>query len=78
VPRAAVAALYDANNLVLLAARVPQIAKNHANKSTGQLSGITFGVNTAGCVARIFTTLHEGGGAAMLRSYALSEQSVVC
>lgn len=69
--KAAVARLYDANNLVMLAARLPQIAKNFSAKSTGQLSLVTFGVNTAGCVARIFTTLQDGGGAAMLRSYCL-------
>lgn len=71
MPRAAVARLYEANNAVMLAARVPQIAKNFAAKSTGQLSLVTFGVNAAGCVARIFTSLQEGGGAAMVRAYCL-------
>jgi mannose-P-dolichol utilization defect protein 1 len=64
---------YDANNLILIAARLPQIYKNFASRSTGQLSVITFGANTLGCVARLFTTLQEGGGSAMMRSYALSE-----
>ncbi|GBF91043.1 hypothetical protein Rsub_03899 [Raphidocelis subcapitata] len=70
--RASVGALYDVNNFVMLAARVPQIAKNFTSKSTGQLSIVTFGVNTAGCVARLFTTAQDGGGPAMMRSYALS------
>lgn len=72
VTRSHVGALYDVNNFIMLAARVPQILKSYGDKSTGQLSIITFGVNTVGCVARIFTTLHEGGGPAMLRAYILS------
>jgi mannose-P-dolichol utilization defect protein 1 len=64
---------YDMNNLIMIGARVPQIAKNFSARSTGQLSVITFGANTLGCVARLFTTLQEGGGSAMMRSYALSE-----
>lgn len=64
---------YDANNLILISARIPQILTNLRNKSTGQLSIITYAANTAGCVARLFTTMQEGGGAAMLRSYCISE-----
>lgn len=64
---------YDLNNLILMTARVPQIMKNFSNKSTGQLSIITYAANTAGCIARIFTTMQEGGGSAMLRSYCISE-----
>jgi hypothetical protein len=72
VSRAAVGQLYDLNNFVMIGARLPQIAKNFAEKSTGQLSVITYGVNTLGCVARIFTSMQEGG-AAMVRAYILCE-----
>eukprot|EP00879_Flechtneria_rotunda_P002573 GHRR01002772.1.p1 GENE.GHRR01002772.1~~GHRR01002772.1.p1 ORF type:complete len:246 (+),score=70.33 GHRR01002772.1:204-941(+) len=65
-------AAYDLNNAILVCARLPQILKNFSNRSTGQLSIITYAANTLGCLARIFTTTQEGGGAAMLRSYAIS------
>lgn len=67
-----IAVLYDANNVLLLAARVPQILQNFGARSTGQLSRVTYGLNTLGSAARIFTSLHEGAGAAMLRGAALS------
>lgn len=38
---------------------------------TGQLSTATAFANFAGCIARIFTSLQEGGGAAMVRGYVL-------
>jgi PQ loop repeat len=41
------------------------------NKSTGQLSIITTAANLLGALARIFTTIHEGGSAAMVRGYML-------
>lgn len=59
------------NTLVFLTARVPQIVKNYRTKSTGQLSSITCGMNLAGCVARIFTSLQEGAGNAMVRAFLL-------
>jgi hypothetical protein len=71
-----ITAAYDFNNIILMSARVPQILQNFQTKSTGQLSIITFAANTLGCVARLFTTMQEGGGSAMMRSYALSEYSV--
>ena len=40
-------------------------------KSTGQLSSATFAANFAGCLARIFTSWKEGGGASMVRGYIL-------
>jgi hypothetical protein len=55
----------------MLLARLPQIAKSFAARSTGQLSVITYGLNFAGGAARVFTTLHEGGGDAMLRAHLL-------
>jgi hypothetical protein len=62
----------EAVSLLMLAARLPQIAKNAASKSTGQLSLATYGANLAGAAARIFTSITEGGGPALVRSYALS------
>ncbi len=41
------------------------------NKGTGQLSIITTTANFGGALVRIFTTLHEGGSAAMVRGYML-------
>jgi len=41
--------------------------------STGQLSTVTAFANFAGCIARIFTSLQEGGGAAMVRGYILGK-----
>jgi mannose-P-dolichol utilization defect protein 1 len=75
VSRELVTLAYNANNILMLVARLPQIYKNFKDKSTGQLSLITYGVNTVGCVARIFTTMQEGGGDAMLRSYILGKWS---
>lgn len=45
-------------------------------KSTGQLSVATAFANFAGCIARIFTTLQEGGGMAMVRGYSLGELAI--
>ena len=71
--RSHITALYDVNNMLLVASRVPQILQNHASSSTGQLSIITYSLNTAGSAARIFTSIHEKAGAAMLRGATLSE-----
>ena len=40
-------------------------------KSTGQLSSATYAANFLGCLARIFTSYKEGGGASMVRGYIL-------
>ena len=56
----------------MLAARLPQIAANARAKSTGQLSLVTYAANLCGAAARIFTSATEGGGTALIRSYALS------
>lgn len=45
--------------------------------STGQLSIITAFANLAGCLARIFTSLQEEAGMAMVRGYLLGEQPAV-
>ncbi|EIE21176.1 mannose-P-dolichol utilization defect 1 protein [Coccomyxa subellipsoidea C-169] len=63
--------LYDLNNSIVLAARLPQIYQNFMNKSTGQLSGTVYVANFLGCIARIFTSLQEGGGYAMVRGFLL-------
>jgi len=73
VPMPVISHMYDLNNFILMGARLPQIAKNFANRSTGQLSIITYAANTLGCIARLFTTVQEGGGSAMFRSYMLSK-----
>ena len=43
------------------------------SKSTGQLSGATYAANSLGCVARIFTSLQENAGYAMVRAYLLGK-----
>ena len=40
-------------------------------KSTGQLSIFVFVMNFGGCLARIFTSIQEGGGIAMVRAYVI-------
>lgn len=50
-------ALYTSKHLIFLSARLPQIWKNFRNKSTGQLSFLTYVMNFGGCMARIFTTI---------------------
>ena len=57
----------------LLACRLPQIVQNFGSKATGQLSIITYGLNTAGAAARIFTSIQEKAGDAMLRGAVISE-----
>lgn len=69
---------YDLNNIILMSARLPQILQNFSARSTGQLSVITYAANTLGCVARLFTTMQEGGGSAMFRQYCISEWHSSC
>lgn len=65
--------LVDANSLVLLVSRVPQIVSNHAQKSTGQLSFLTYFLNFMGTVARVFTTIQEPNAtSAMMRGVLMS------
>jgi mannose-P-dolichol utilization defect protein 1 len=63
--------LFDANSFLFLAARLPQIYKNWRSRSTGELSLLTCLMNLAGCTARIFTSLQEGAGSAMVRAFVL-------
>jgi hypothetical protein len=44
---------------LMVASRVPQIITNFMNKSTGQLAFITFFLNFAGGLARLFTVMVE-------------------
>ena len=68
-----VSSLYDLQNGILLASRLPQIYQSFRARSTGQLSIITYALNTAGAAARIFTTSQEkNAGAAMLRGAVIS------
>ena len=53
--------------------RLPQIWSNFVSKATGQLSIITYALNAAGAAARIFTSIQEQAGAAMLRGAMISE-----
>lgn len=70
-------ALYDLNNVILIASRLPQIFQNFQAKSTGQLSVITYGLNTLGSAARIFTTSQEkNAGTAMLRGAMISKKII--
>eukprot|EP00884_Botryococcus_braunii_P015704 jgi/Botrbrau1/2817/Bobra.0125s0027.1 len=71
VDHATMVRLLDMVSLIFLSARLPQIYQNFKNKSTGQLSIITTAANLLGALARIFTTIHEGGNAAMVRGYIL-------
>jgi len=63
--------MYDMNNLIVTAARVPQIMKNYKASSTGQLSVVAFVANVLGCMARIFTSYQDGAGIAMIRGFVL-------
>ncbi|KAG8342377.1 putative PQ loop repeat [Trypanosoma vivax] len=42
-----------------LSSRVPQIIMNYRNRSTGQLSGLTFFLAMAGGISRLLTTFHN-------------------
>ena len=42
-------------------------------KSTGQLSLLTALMSTAGCLARIFTSIQEGAGLSMVRGFCLGK-----
>lgn len=62
---------YNMNNLIVTAARVPQILKNYKAKNTGQLSTVAFAANSLGCIARIFTSYQDNAGIAMIRGFVL-------
>ncbi|CAH1763963.1 13833_t:CDS:1 [Entrophospora sp. SA101] len=57
---------------ISLASKIPQIIKNHRNKSTGQLSALaTFGY-TLGALARVFTTMTEVDDVIILTGFTLA------
>jgi len=72
LPAEALDTAYGMSALLVVAARVPQILKNLREKSTGQLSIITMFMQFAGSAARVFTSIAEKGGTAMVYNYALS------
>ncbi|RYF37412.1 MAG: hypothetical protein EOO38_26330, partial [Cytophagaceae bacterium] len=47
-------------------------------KSTGQLSIVTYIFNLGGCVIRIFTSIQEGAGIAMVRGFILGRPPCLC
>lgn len=67
----AVDALFGANTVLYVASRVMQIWQNYRAGATGQLSSATFGANTVGSAVRVFTSVVEGAGAPMVRTFAL-------
>ncbi|KAK2078449.1 hypothetical protein QBZ16_003289 [Prototheca wickerhamii] len=71
ISRSSVAHAFDFASLLFMVSRVPQILQSFAAKSTGHLSGITYALNVAGGCARVFTSIQEGAGAAMLRGALL-------
>ncbi|GFR42589.1 hypothetical protein Agub_g3516 [Astrephomene gubernaculifera] len=62
----------EANTVVVMLSRLPQVFKNFSSGSTGALSGLTTAINVVGCCVRLFTTQQAGGGAAMMRGYVVS------
>ncbi|CAH9071046.1 unnamed protein product [Cuscuta epithymum] len=52
-------ALYASQHAVFLFARIPQICENFKNKSTGELSFLTFFMNFGGSMVRVFTSIQE-------------------
>ncbi|OIT04201.1 PREDICTED: mannose-P-dolichol utilization defect 1 protein homolog 2-like [Nicotiana attenuata] len=52
-------ALYASQHAIFLFARIPQIWKNFKNRSTGELSFLTFFMNFGGSMVRVFTSLQE-------------------
>ena len=50
-----------------------QIITNFRQKATGQLRLATCVINMLGSLIRIFTSVAEGTGAAMVRTYIISE-----
>ena len=58
--------LYDFHILIFMYARLPQIYKNFAEGSTGELSVISSGMLLAGNAVRIFTSASEGSRAMLV------------
>jgi mannose-P-dolichol utilization defect 1 len=60
------------NVALTIASRVPQIAQNYRNKSTGALSAITCVGVFCGSIARVFTTLQDVDSINILLGYITS------
>lgn len=72
VSEAFLASLQALNIPIMIAARIPQIWTNFTAKSAGQLALLTWLLNFAGVVARVFTTLKEVDDPIVLLSYVLA------
>jgi len=57
---------------LVIVSRAPQIWSNLQNKSTGQLSIITWGLNAGGSLARVFTTLAEVNDPLVLAGFVVA------
>ncbi|KHJ43495.1 PQ loop repeat protein [Trichuris suis] len=57
-----------------------QALENYRNKSTGQLSAITFSLLLLGSLARIFTSIQETGDPVIIMQYAVSSamNAIIC
>ncbi|CAI0389105.1 unnamed protein product [Linum tenue] len=64
-------ALYASQHAIFLCARIPQIWANFSNKSTGELSFLTFFMNFAGSMVRVFTSLQEKAPMSVVTGSAL-------
>jgi len=64
-------ALYASQHAIFLFARLPQIWKNFKNKSIGELSFLTFFMNFAGSIVRVFTSIQENAPNSILTGFAL-------
>jgi len=60
------------NAPLTIISRLPQIYTNYVNRSTGALSGVTYFMQFAGAIARIFTTLHQTGDLVSLLGYSVA------
>jgi mannose-P-dolichol utilization defect 1 len=72
MPLRVLMALQVASIPILNLARIPQILLNWQRKSTGELSIITLGLQLAGNLARIFTTIASVGDPLMLTGVCAS------
>jgi len=59
VPTSLLANFQAATIPIFMASRIPQILRSFADKSTGQLAILTWGLNFLGAVARVFTSAVE-------------------
>eukprot|EP00940_MAST-03C_sp_MAST-3C-sp2_P003382 g3382.t1 len=64
-------ALQIGGTVLNISSRLPQIISNFRNKSTGQLSLITWALNAVGGAARIFTTATEVDDLVVLAGFVL-------